>query len=113
MSFLAYCGLPEVYGRINMRHCNNFYPESLINVLRIYVFKFVMFDYVISGIPRFAGSLQKTPAIIFKLHPESLINVLRIYVFKFVMFIETCSILQNHLPEPVPKQFSPHCELLS
>ena len=59
MSFPAYCGSPEVYGRINMRHCNNF-------------------------------------------HQESVINVLRIYVFKFVMFIKIYSILQNHLPEPVP-----------
>ena len=31
MSFPAYRGSPEVYGRINMRHCNNFYPESVIN----------------------------------------------------------------------------------
>ena len=59
MSFPAYRGPQEVYGRINMRHCNNFYRESLINVLRIYVFKFVMFNYVISGIPLFAGSLWK------------------------------------------------------
>ena len=70
MSFLAYRGSLEVYGRINMRHCNNF-------------------------------------------HPESVINVLRIYVFKFVMFIEIYSILQNHLPEPVPMQFSHRYELLS
>ena len=33
-------------------------PESVINVLRIYVFKFVMFNYVISDVPRFAGSLR-------------------------------------------------------
>ena len=70
MSFPAYCGSPEVYGRINMRHCNNF-------------------------------------------HQESVINVLRIYVFKFVMFIKIYSILQNHLPEPVPTQFFRHYELLS
>ena len=68
MSFPANRGTPEVYGRINMRHCNNFYLESLINVLRI-------------------------------------------YVFKFVMFIEMYSILQNHLPEHVPRRFSLHCEL--
>ena len=37
MSFPAYCGSPEVYGRINMRHCNNFHPESLINILQICV----------------------------------------------------------------------------
>ena len=70
MSFPAYRGSPEVHGRINMRHCNNF-------------------------------------------HPESVINVLRIYVFKFVMFIEIYSILQNHLPEPVPTQFFRRYELLS
>ena len=70
MSFPAYHGLPEVYQRINIRHCNNF-------------------------------------------HPESLINVLQIYVLKFVMFIEIYSILQNHLPEPVPTQFFRHYELLS
>ena len=52
-------GIPWFTGRMNMRHCNNFYPESLINVPRIYVFKFVTFNYVISGIPRFTGSLQK------------------------------------------------------
>ena len=70
MSFLVYRSSLEVYGRINIRHCNDF-------------------------------------------HPESLINMLRIYVFKFVMFIEIYSILQNHLPEPVPTQFF-HCyELLS
>ena len=68
MSFPAYRGSPEVYGRINMRHCNNF-------------------------------------------HPESVINVLRIYVFKFVMFIKIYSILQNHLPEPVPMQFFRRYEL--
>ena len=55
MSFPVNCCTPEVYER----HCNNFYPESLINVLRIYVFKFVMFNYVISGVLRFARSLQK------------------------------------------------------
>ena len=66
MSFPANRGMPEVYER----HCNNF-------------------------------------------HPESLINILRIYVFKFVMFIEIYSILQNHLPEPVPTQFFRRCELLS
>ena len=70
MSFLAYRGLPEVYGKIKFRHCNNS-------------------------------------------HPESLINVLRIYVFKFVMFIDIYSILQNHLPEPVPTQFFRRYELLS
>ena len=70
MSFPAYRGSPEVYGRINMRHCNNF-------------------------------------------HPESVINILRIYVFRFVMFIEIYSILQNHLPEPVPTQFFRRHELLS
>ena len=70
MSFPAYHGSPEVYGRINIRPCNNF-------------------------------------------HPESLINILRIYVFKFVMFIEIYSILQNHLPEPVPTQFFLRYELLS
>ena len=59
MSFPAYRGSPEVYGRINMRHCNNFHPESFINVLRIYVFKFVMFNYVISSVPWFTGSLRK------------------------------------------------------
>ena len=46
MSFPAYPGSPEVYGRINMRHCTNFHPESL--VLRIYVFKFVMFIKIYS-----------------------------------------------------------------
>ena len=70
MSFPANHGTLEVYGRINIRHCNNF-------------------------------------------HPESLINMLRIYVFKFVMFIKIYSILQNHLPEPVPTQFFRHCQLLS
>ena len=70
MSFPAYRDSPEVYGRINMRHWNNF-------------------------------------------HSESVINVLRIYVFKFVMFIEIYSILQNHLPEPVPTQFFRRYELLS
>ena len=55
MSFPAYRGLPEVYGRINMRHCNNFHPESVINVPRIYVFKFVMFIEIYS-------ILQKPPA---------------------------------------------------
>ena len=70
MSFPAYRSSPELYGRINMRHCNNF-------------------------------------------HPESVINVLRIYVFKFVMFIKIYSILQNHLPEPVPTQFCRRYELLS
>ena len=59
MSFPAYRGSPEVYGRINIRHCNTFHPEILINVLRIYVFKFVMFNYVISGEPQYAGSLRK------------------------------------------------------
>ena len=59
MSFPVYRGSPEVYGRINIRHCNNFHLESVINVLRIYVFKFVMLNYVISGIPRFTGSLWK------------------------------------------------------
>ena len=44
MSFPACRGSPEVYGR----HCNNFHPESLINVLRIYVFKFVMFIEIYS-----------------------------------------------------------------
>ena len=29
----------------------------------------------------------------------------------FMEWIEKYSILQNHLPEPVPKRFSPHCEL--
>ena len=48
MSFPAYRGSPEVYRRINIRHCNNFHPESLINVLRIYVFKFVMFIEIYS-----------------------------------------------------------------
>ena len=70
MSFPANPGTPEVYRRINIRHCNNF-------------------------------------------HPESLINVLQIYVFIFVMFIKIYSILQNHLPEPVPAQFFRHYELLS
>ena len=55
MSFPAYRGSLEVYER----HCNNFHPESLINVLRIYVFKFVMFNYVISSVLRFAESLRK------------------------------------------------------
>ena len=55
MSFPVYRGLQGVYER----HCNNFYPESVINILKIQVFKFVMLDYVISGVPRFAGSLQK------------------------------------------------------
>ena len=68
MSFLAYRGSLEVYGRSNIRHCNNF-------------------------------------------HPENLINVLRHYVFKFVMFIEIYSILQNHLPQPVPMQFFRRYEL--
>ena len=70
MSFPVNPGLPEVYGRINIRHCNNIYPESVINILRI-------------------------------------------YVFKFVMFIKICSILQNHLPEPVPTQLFRRYELLS
>ena len=48
MSFPVYHGSPEVYGRINMRHCNNFHPESVINILRIYVFKFVMFIEIYS-----------------------------------------------------------------
>ena len=48
MSFPAYLSSPEVYGRINIRHCNNFHPESVINVLRIYVFKFVMFIEIYS-----------------------------------------------------------------
>ena len=48
MSFPAYRGSSEVYGKINMRYCNNFHPESLINVLRIYVFKFVMFIEIYS-----------------------------------------------------------------
>ena len=46
MSFPAYRGSPEVYGRTNIRHCNNFHPESL--ELRIYVFKFVMFIEIYS-----------------------------------------------------------------
>ena len=66
MSFPVYWSSLEVYGRINIRHCNNFHPESLINVLQIYVFKF-----------------------------------------------EIYSILQNHLPEPVPTQFFRRYELLS
>ena len=39
-------GTPEVDERINMRDTEiifKLHPESLINVLRIYVFKFVMF----------------------------------------------------------------------
>ena len=48
MSFPAYRSSPEVYRRINMRHCNNFHPESEINVLRIYVFKVVMFIEIYS-----------------------------------------------------------------
>ena len=59
MSFPAFRGSPEVYGRINMRHCNNFHPESVINILLIHVFKFVMFNYVISGVLQFAGSSWK------------------------------------------------------
>ena len=69
MSFLGYRSSPEVYGR----HCNNFHPESLINILRIYVFKFVMFNYVISDIPWFAGSLRnKTNDLILNLTPENM-----------------------------------------
>ena len=97
MSFPVYRSSLEVYGRINIRHCNNFQPESLINVLRIYVFKFVMFNYVISGVLQFAGSLRNNMRHYNNFYPESLINVLQIYVFKFVMFIEIYSILQNHL----------------
>ena len=48
MSFPVNRISPEVYGRINMGHCNNFYPESLINILRIHVFKFVMFIEIYS-----------------------------------------------------------------
>ena len=48
MSFPVNCGMPEVYGRINIRHCNNFHLESLFNVLRIYVFKFAMFIEIYS-----------------------------------------------------------------
>ena len=62
-----------------------------------YIFKFVMFNYVISGIPWFAGSLRINMRHCNNFYPESLINVLRIYVFKFVMFIEIYSILRNHL----------------
>ena len=90
------------------------HPESVINVLPIYVFTFVMLNYVISGIrcsPEVYGRINMRHRNNF--HPESVINVLRIYVYKFVMFIEIYSIFQNHLPEPVPTQFFRHYELLS
>ena len=67
MSFPVYCGSPEVYGRINMRHCNNFHPESVINVFRIYVLKFVMFIEIYSILQ---NHLQEPIPKKFSLHCE-------------------------------------------
>ena len=92
MSFPAYRGSPEAYGR----HCNNFHPESLINILRIYVF--VTFNYVI---------FWRT-AVRWKFMEELILDTAII----FAMFIEIYSILQNHFLEPVPMQFFCCYELL-